>query len=320
MTAPILLIFFNRPDTLQIVFEQIRRRKPEKLYLFQDGQRENCSDDAQRIKECRKIVSNIDWPCEVKTNFQTINNGCGKGPKKAIDRLFENEEEGIVLEDDCVASQSFFTFCTELLAKYKYDERIFLISGCNFMLKSPEIASSYFFGFSGTNWGWATWKRNWIKMQYDCSWVLNTQLCESVKERIKSVSRIAANREINQFKETNKLVNSNVKLSYWDIQWQSIRHLNNQLSIIPSVNLITNIGLGPTSTHATDSKIPSKLNDKIGKINFCYNVRYDFENELIHPEYITQNYAYDKKIYNELYPSRLLMIFKKILRKVGINK
>ena len=115
----VLLIFFNRPDCLAETFEQIRKAQPKKLYLAQDGPRANNDADAAGIASCRKIVGNIDWECEVHYNYSTENFGCGLGPYKAIEWAFQGEERLIVLEDDCVASQSFFRFCDEMLEKYK---------------------------------------------------------------------------------------------------------------------------------------------------------------------------------------------------------
>ena len=312
--APVLLIFFNRPDTLKIVFEEVRKAKPQKLYLAQDGARENRPDDIENIKKCREIVKNIDWECEVFTNYLEKNCGCGRGPQRAINWLFENEEEGVILEDDCVPAPSFFTFCTEMLERYREDERIFLITGCNSELQSLEVKESYFFGYAGTNSGWATWKRNWVKMDYACSWVSNEAVCKSVRHLISTVNKTAAKCEIKSFIETNKLVNSGVNISYWDVQFQAIRYLNHQLSIIPQKNLITNIGLGATSSHAQGAKIPKKEHSTIGKINVTYNRRFDFDNSFVHPEFVVENINYDKRLYGYLYPPFVVKLVKKILR------
>lgn len=313
-TAPVLLIFFNRPDTLRLVFEEIKKAKPQKLYLCQDGARKDHPEDEENIKKCREIVENIDWECKVLTNYSTKNNGCGKGPQRAIDWFFENEEEGIIVEDDCVASQSFFSFCTEMLDRYRDDERIFLISGCNLELQSVNIKESYFFGYAGTNWGWATWKRNWIKMDYACSWVKNKKLCKDVKKIIASINKRAAIHEMTYFKITNKLVSNNVDISYWDVQFQAIRYINKQLSIIPQKNLITNIGLGPMSTHAKYDKTPSIEHSKIGEINYCYNKRFELEKHLTHPKMINENIDYDKKVYSTTYPPVIIKVVNKLLQ------
>lgn len=312
--APVLLIFFNRPDTLALVFEQVRKAKPKKLYLAQDGARDNRPEDIENVKKCREIVENVDWECEVFHSYADKNNGCGRGPQRAIDWLFENEEEGIILEDDCVADLSFFSFCSEMLEKYRDDERIFLITGCNLELQTESIAESYFFGYAGTNWGWATWKRNWEKMDYACFWVKDERLSKEVEHVIANINKRAAKYEMQCFKQTNKLVNAGENISYWDVQFQSIRYLNHQISIIPQKNLITNIGLGVTSTHAQTAVIPKQEHEKIGKVNFCYNKRFGLGEELVHPEYVVENIEYDKKIYNAHYPPFFVRVCKKLQR------
>ena len=317
--APVLLIFFNRPDTLKYVFEEVRKAKPQKLYLAQDGARDDNPNDAENIQKCREIVSDIDWECEIFKNYSDKNCGCGRGPQRAIDWLFENEEEGIILEDDCIPDSSFFIFCTEMLKRYRNDERIFLITGCNSELQSLDIKESYFFGYAGTNWGWATWRRNWKKMDYACSWVSDKSICRNVEHLISTISKPAARSEMRKFIETNKLVAGEVNISYWDVQFQGIRYLNHQLSIIPQKNLITNIGLGVMSTHAQSAKIPRKEHSTIGKINACYNQRFSLGNNLIHPDYIVENIKYDKKMYNYLYPSFCAKLVKKISRMLRFD-
>lgn len=310
--TPVLLIFFNRPDTLKEVFESIRKAKPCKLYLAQDGPRKNYEDDIKKIDECRKIVENIDWDCDVYRNYSNFNQGCGIGPYNAINWIFSNEDKAIILEDDCIASLSFFTFCDEMLNKYEYDQRIFMITGCNFELETKDISESYFFGYSSTNCGWATWKRNWNYMDYKCSWINDSITFNYLNHKMKRISYSKSKRELRLFKDTYRKTHKGINLSYWDIQWQAIKYLNNQLAIIPSKNLITNIGLGPTSTHAKSKKIPNKMHDVNGEIHFCYNQRYELDFPLIHPKYIIENYLYDEKINNKISPS----LIKKILIKL----
>ena len=314
--APVLLIFFNRVDTLEITFEQIKKAKPRKLYLAQDGPRNEL--DVEKIIECRKIVENIDWECEVFKNYSEENHGCGRGPQRAINWFFENEEEGIILEDDCVASQSFFSYCTEMLEKYRDDERIFLVAGCNFELQTTEVDTSYFFGYAGTNWGWATWKRNWDKMDYSCSWIKDNAIKESVYSIINKINKNAAKREIAEFENTNALVEKGENISYWDAQWQSIRYINHQLSIIPQRNLISNIGVGQQSTHAKSTSKSNIEKKVIGKISYFFNPTFEFEGDLIHPEYVIENIAYDKNVYARQYRKTFKGFVKRCMR--GIKK
>lgn len=160
--TPVLLIIFNRAHTTQQVFDRIRQVKPKKLYVAADGPRPHVGTDAERCAETRRIVEQVDWDCEVKTLFQEQNLGCGVAPSRSISWLFEHEEYGIILEDDCIPSRSFFWFCQELLEKYKYDTRVMHISGNNYLDGWRRDSDySYYFSDKVNSWGWATWRRAW---------------------------------------------------------------------------------------------------------------------------------------------------------------
>ena len=124
MKSSVTLIFFNRPNTLEKVFEKVKQAKPPKLFLIQDGAREGNSEDLHRIKKCRSIVENIDWECEVYKNYSDTNLGCGVRPQSGITWVLSQVESTIILEDDCVPDMTFFPYCDEMLEKYKDDERI----------------------------------------------------------------------------------------------------------------------------------------------------------------------------------------------------
>lgn len=300
------LIFFNRPETLSIVFEEIKKVKPKKLFLVQDGPRENNSSDNEKIEQCRSIVERVDWECDVYKNYSDKNLGCGLRPYTGINWIFGQVDSAIILEDDCVPNESFFYFCSEMLEKYNDDQRIFLVTGCNF---EPDLSirnQSYFFGNSGTNWGWATWKRVWNLVDYSLKFVDDLDTLNLLTDKLNKLSGKKGNAEIKLFIETNKKIKEGFNLSYWDVQWQSVRYLFNMLSIIPSKNLISNIGVGSDSTHA-------KLKHKSSrKKSFFYNERFDLDFPLKHPNYIIQNIKYDNKMDKRLYKSN----FKKILHKI----
>ena len=141
----VLCVFFIRPDTFSQVFEQVRKARPSKLFLYQDGPREGKGDE-ERIAQCRRIAEEgIDWECEVYRNYQERNVGCDPSMYNAICWMFSHVEKGIILEDDIVASQSFFPFCKELLDRYENDNRVFTIAGMNHLdVYGPEDADYFF--------------------------------------------------------------------------------------------------------------------------------------------------------------------------------
>ena len=145
LQAPALFLVFNRPDTTARVFEALRAARPARLYVAADGPRPNREGEAARCDDVRRIATQVDWPCKVTTLFRDRNLGCRIGVSTAIDWFFEHEEEGIVLEDDCLPSTSFFPYCAELLARYRHDERVMCVSGDNFQLGREVTQYSYYF-------------------------------------------------------------------------------------------------------------------------------------------------------------------------------
>ena len=118
----VLILFFNRPQQLGKVFDEVRKARPSRLFLYQDGPRSE--RDMTGIMACREIVDNIDWECDVQRLYQERNYGCDPSEYISQKWAFSMADKCIVLEDDDVPSQSFFPFCKELLDRYEHDERI----------------------------------------------------------------------------------------------------------------------------------------------------------------------------------------------------
>jgi len=291
--VPICFIIFNRPDTTEKVFQQIRVVKPKKLYVVSDAARNETEEDV--VQRTRAIIEdNVDWECEVIKNYAQINMGCGERVSSGISWAFEREEELIILEDDCVPDQSFFYYAQELLEKYKNDERIMYISGDNFH-KDIDIHFSYDFVKIGWIWGWATWKRAWSKYDF--------QFSHWKKDR-ESVRRFYTKDEYEAFaRDLDSLTERGMYT--WDFQWQYCCAINGGLCIIPEVNLINNIGFGANATH-TKTAIPY-YNGSTKTLMF----------PLKDPEVILPNLEYDRKTLRFMKgfaPNRLERIIKIIKR------
>jgi len=248
--TPILFLIFNRPNLTKQVFEKIRAAKPEYLYVSADGPRVHKSEDVDLCAQTRQIVQEgIDWPCEVKYLFRNENLGCGLAVSGAIDWFFEHVECGIILEDDCLPSSSFFSFCEEMLIKYADVENIGAVSGTNFF-NSISGSDSYAFSKYGGVWGWATWKRAWIHFDLN---ILNKQIFQDTDFNFISKSFQNENQVTGLKKLFESVVNNRELVnSTWDFQWFFIRLKNNLLSIVPAVNLINNIGLKGGAHFKTD--------------------------------------------------------------------
>jgi hypothetical protein len=243
--TPILFVIFRRLDTTKEVFSAIRQIKPSRLFIAADGPRVTIPTETEQCNSVRKyVLDNIDWDCEVKTLFRDENIGCGKSVSGAITWFFENVEQGIILEDDCVPSISFFMYCEELLEKYKDNDFIYHITGHN-PLGSTKSKYSYYFDRIEHMWGWATWRRAWNKYEYDIKGLGNF-----IKEKeINKIVRRKCDRKywLNIF----KLMEEH-KIDTWDYQWTYVIFKNKGFCINPSKNLISNIGFGPDATHTND--------------------------------------------------------------------
>lgn len=290
--VPVLMVFFNRSEPLKQVFEAVRRARPKILFLAQDGARSSNQNDLKNIELCREVVKDIDWDCEVHTNYSSENLGCGKRMSSAISWAFEYVDRLMILEDDCVPGQDFFPFCEELLEKYKDDERISMISAMNHLEKYENYNKhSYIFCNSGAIWGWATWKREWEHYDFNMKFVDELNAFDKIKAS--SYPRYYKKDLLKQGKNRKKVLDAGKKLSSWTFQYNMIRILQNQVTIVPSVNLISNVGLTCESTHASSNikMIPKGLRKvffmKIHEIAFPLN----------HPACVYCDDYFDRKVW-----------------------
>lgn len=242
----VLMLFFIREDTFSQVFDAVRKAKPKKLYLFQDGPRENRPDDMEKILQCRKICENIDWDCEVHRNYQEKNLGCDPAEYAAISWGFENEERLIILEDDDVPSKSFFYFCDELLKKYEEDNEIFMICGRNQLGETDYDNNSYFFTKADSIWGWASWRDRWKLCDYRHNFLNDRKLVKKI------IFDAPTKYDGQQFIKRCKIHQQMATDSYVPSYESPIRaaiYLNNMLTIVPHKNLIKNVGISGDSEH-----------------------------------------------------------------------
>ncbi|GAB3993199.1 hemolytic protein HlpA [Spirosoma daeguense] len=246
LATPVLLIIFNRPDAARKSFEQIRNVQPRQLFIAADGPRPNNSQDVLSCAASREIINLIDWTCEVKTLFRDENRGCGYGPAEAITWFFEHVEQGIILEDDCLAHSSFFAFCEELLQKYKGDDSVSMICGTNPVVDWKIARHSYLFSNMGFSWGWATWREAWQKFDYVASRWATAEGKEKVKSHLKNDALFK------HLSSEFEYYFSEVRSDVWDFQWLFCRLYHSSYSIVPAVNLIANIGFDEHSTHTFD--------------------------------------------------------------------
>lgn len=274
--VPVAFLVFNRPELTRRVLAEIAKVEPRRLLVVADGPRASHPEDAAKCAATRKLFENLDWKCELLTNLSEVNLGCKRRISSGLDWVFQQCEEAIILEDDCVPDPTFFPFCSQMLSRYRDDERVCMITGTNLLGTWKKTRHSYFFSRSYSIWGWATWRRAW--RHYDVN--------------MKDWPEVRQNGLLND-SDTSPEVREKARRSFdavhggevdtWDIQWGYACAKVRGLEIVPRSNLITNIGFGAEATHTR----------KVGGA-FANLTSHKMRFPLVHPETIKRSIEYER--------------------------
>ncbi|MCK5460339.1 glycosyltransferase family 2 protein [Candidatus Parcubacteria bacterium] len=309
LTVPIAFIIFNRPDLTQKVFNEIRKAKPKQLFVIADGTKND--EEWKLCNQARDIINQVDWDCEVSKNYSDKNLGCKMRVSSGIDWFFDNVEEGIILEDDCIPNQTFFKYCQELLKKYDDDARIMHITGTNLQFGKKRGNASYYFSIYNHCWGWATWKRAWKHFDVEMKTFPEFKKQNGIKNIFNKKNEQKYWIDIFQ-KVYDEKINS------WAYIWTYTCWLQKGITCLPNVNLISNIGFGQNSTH-TNNKNHKAANITTKNLTL----------PLIHPEIISPNkkadkFTFDNIIYGQTIRQRIIRIIpfqlKKLIKKYLYHK
>lgn len=280
----VLILFFNRPDALKAVFEQVRKARPARLFLYQDGPRGE--RDLPGIAACREIAEHVDWPCEVRRLYQEKNYGCDPSEYISQKWAFSFTDKCVVLEDDDIPSVSFFTFCKEMLDRYEHDPRVCMITGTNYDEVTPDMPYDYFFATTFSISGWASWKR--VIDQWDEHYTFLDdefnlrQLDDYIKER-----RFQRN-----FIDFCRYHRSTGK-AYYETIFHAAIFFNSGLSIVPRVNMVCNLGACGEGVHLSGSNedLPRAYR-RIFEMG-----RHELDFPLRHPRYVIENVKYKDRMF-----------------------
>jgi hypothetical protein len=293
---------FNRPDTTARVFEAIREAEPPQLLVIADGPRPDHPQDVEKCAAARAIIEGVDWDCEVLTDFAESNMGCGLRVSSGLDWVFSEVEKAIILEDDCLPHPTFFRFCQELLDKYRHDKRIMGISGNNFQFGWQRTSYSYYFSRYSHCWGWATWRRAW--RHYDREMELWPVVRKGNWLQDMSRSKYTVAYWTRMLSETYA-----GKIDTWDYQWLLSCWIQSGLTVLPNVNLVSNIGFRPDATHTTGASHYSNM--PVEPMPF----------PLQHPPFVIRDAkadSRDQEIRYEKSQSRIRMRIKMLLKQAGL--
>ncbi|MEL7496871.1 MAG: glycosyltransferase family 2 protein [Planctomycetota bacterium] len=284
LETPIALIIFNRPDTTARVFESIRAAGPKRLLVIGDGPRNGKVGELEQVQQCRQIVESVDWDCEVTTNYSDVNLGCKYRVASGLDWAFSLVESLIILEDDCLPHPSFFGYCEQLLDRFWNDDRVMMISGDNFQHPSERLAddASYYFSRWSHIWGWASWRRAWQHFDVEIETWPERKLAGDLQTIFDS------NEEYGHWAQTLDRQHAG-EIDTWDFPWQYACWERQGLTILPHVNLVSNIGFREDGTHTQDpaSHLADLPVDEIGP--------------LVHPNKIEPNRIADRLTWERIF-------------------
>ncbi len=287
-TTPILFLTFNRPEQTQRVFETIRHIQPTKLYVAVDAPRTGRADDVENNNKVKKIIHNIDWPCEAHFLEQKENLGCSKSGVTAWQWIFEHEDRMLFIEDDGLGNESAFYFVQELLEKYKNDTNIAYIGGVNYgptygdasYFFSREPAATYFMG---------TWKRVFELYEYEIESYFKTKYKKSFIKNFNSLGEYLITTQ--RCEAYIKSIICGNRQQTYDIQMIYLSYKYGMLSIYPNINMVSNIGLeGGANNHV-------KKDDPF-YIEYANRKRFNID-RLIHPQAVIVNKQFEKNFYKK---------------------
>ncbi|RZK12978.1 MAG: hypothetical protein EOO46_01040 [Flavobacterium sp.] len=304
LDVPILFLVFNRPEATAKVFAQIKKVRPQRLYLAADGPRFGQPSEEIVCRQVRELVINrIDWDCEIKTLFREENLGCKTAVSSALKWFFQQEEMGIILEDDCLPDESFFTFCQEMLIRYQNNTKIISIAGSNL---GYQTSGSTSYGFSRilNVWGWATWRRSAELVDYELlDWKYKRYKDLFLLSRTKQYRGYDMN-WIRMLRNYFDLTASR-QIDTWDYQWIYTQMQEKTLAVFPANNLVKNIGFNENATHTVNPNHPiAKL--ALESIQF----------PLQHPHYISADFDYEEYQKNIWFENKSQTLWKALKTKL----
>lgn len=282
LKTPVAFIIFNRPERTARVFAEIAKARPQKLLIVADGPRH--ADERELCEATRTIVDRVDWDCDVERNFSEVNLGCKRRVSSGLDWVFEQAEEVIIVEDDCLPHPTFFQFCEEMLARFRDDERVGMICGSSFQSGRRSLPYSYYFGLHITVWGWASWRRAWRNYDVDMRTWPEFRDSPWLTELLQNPIAEKNWREIYEGSYQGEF-------DTWDWQLFFSWWSRNMLAAIPNRNLVTNIGFGDAASHTLDT-LPTMANVALEAMQF----------PLKHPPLVELDREADNLAFRRIYP------------------
>lgn len=287
LTTPVAFFIYKRPEATKRSFNQIKIAKPKELFIVADGPKN--PDEELKVEETRKILKEVDWDCQVHTNISDVNMGCKQRFLTGLKWIFSHCEKAIIIEDDIVVSPSFFKYTQELLEYYKDDESVYTISGCNIGYENKTNIKSYSFSNFMNMWGWATWRRAYNNIDFDMEKWKSFKISNAFTRSL-IIKNDRDHLWLNYWNTAFEKVYDG-KIDTWDYQWIYSQLLHNGVSVVPAINMVTNIGYGSTATNNPNCEHLDRANLTALDISFPLKHPHNIELDKKYEKFIIRNWC-----------------------------
>lgn len=291
----VLFETYIRDDYARVSFDAIKKAKPKKLYFYSNKAREDHPDDLRRNELIRSWVKEIDWDCDLHTFFREEYVDQYTSLSGAINWVFENEEQAIILEDDCVASLAFFDYCEKMLDKYKDEPRIWMISGDNYMEEYNPHGYDIMYTKDMQIYGWASWRDRWNKIDWNYDFISDYEKSGFID------SFFSTNKQRKFYKKLFSLQHEFIMRTHcWDFVFVNTGWIHNALAVFPSKNLVENIGLD--GVHAKQHK-KAPYNKEVTYTKDIY--------EIVNvPPFFQEDFLYQNKVFFSVRYKPTLLVYR----------
>jgi hypothetical protein len=187
---------------------------------------------------------------EIELNLWRRRNNCGSAVSviKSIDWIASEKQNFMILEDDLVPNNDFFSFSRFCSESFRHEDEVLMWSGNRFFSEENRLNHTLSVHFP-LIWGWGTWSDKWIELRKG---ILSRRHGFSIRRSLSAQSFLAAGR----FRAQDGRIDA------WDLPLASYMFNQNRLCLLPPVNLVSNIGSDAMATHTLDNSWPLFLETK----------------------------------------------------------
>jgi hypothetical protein len=263
--APIVLFTYKRLDTLKKTVEALQKNylaPASDLYIFSDAAKGE--QDLEAVNTVREYLKSINTFKTVTVYESPINKGLATSIIEGVDKILQNHETVIVLEDDLVSSPNFLNYMNSGLDFYREKHKVFSITGFSIPIKSNQSRTDVYFTSRSSSWGWATWKDRWTTIDWDVTDYLDFKNNTHSRH---SFNKMGSDMALMLDRQMQGKINS------WAIRWCYHQFKSGLLSVHPFQSKIENVGFNSpdaSNTKERFNRYKTKL-DNDGKIKFLFS-------------------------------------------------